>query len=347
MFDAINLTTITNAELRDLFLMHGIIISHSTSRRKLAEHYSRLVHDFDDYQALAKLFDTGKGRRERLASFKIKSTATVSDFEAAAHEVIEELKINSDAANIFTMSDGSLKMNVRYKSFNFNKSEFKQLETRDAVITLEEENGMIVIRGPQNEKVDFICRELISKIEKSHGDVQIDEISLELFKNPEARTKFFVSLIDKLHGYIKHDVTDVYVYKPRINSEDTQEIENTESDSQDSELGVHITRASLKGEGVLESPEMQGLIQRGFYISKIVWQAKQSGFDSDIYEFEAQFSEPETCTRFSYLPRGHYKYLIDQQHSKSRTQLSSEEDRELSKLIETAARLSLKALNEN
>ena len=147
-----------------------------------------------------------------------------------------------------------------------------------------------------------------------------------------------------MNGYKKHDVTDVYVYKPKAKRDGDEDPEEATSDEEDTNLGVHISRATLKGEGVIESEEMRGLIARGFYISKIVWQAKESGIDPDIFEFEAQFSEPETCTRFSYLARGHYKYQGNQQYSKTRTQLLAEEDRELSKAIENAARASLRAL---
>ena len=346
LFDALSQGTVTNTDIRQLFLTHGIIISRSTSRRELAAHFSRLVHDYDDFQALAKLFDTGH-RRERLTSFRVKSTAQIDDYESAAHEIVKQLASNTDAANVITNEDGSLRIAVRYKTFHFNKSEFRQIETRDAIITIEQEGGTAVIRGPQNEKVDEICRSLLATIkEKVDDKLDITEINLEHFQEPMQRTKFFVEMIELLHGYKKHDVTDVYFYNPKVEIEMEEDEDESVSVSEDDiNLGIRITSGMLKGEGVLASQEMSNFISRGFYISKIIWQAKRTGeFDSDIYEFEAQFSEPETCTRFSYLVRGHYKYQEDQKHSNTRTQLASGEDVELSKAIETAARASLKKL---
>lgn len=342
LFDALSQGTVTNADLRQLFLTHGIIISRSTSRRDLAAHFSRLVHDYDDFQALAKLFDTGQ-RRERLTSFRVKSSAQLANFEAAAHTVVQQLKNDTDAAVVSMNDDGTLKVSVRYKIFHFNKSEFRQVETRDAVITIEqEEDGTIVIRGPQNEKVDDICRTLLSSVrEEIKDNIEVSEISLEYLPKPEQRTTFFIDLINLVKGYKKYDVTDVFVFKPKAELEVEQD---EEKDDDDIDLGIHISRASLKGEGVLESEEMKGLISRGFYISKIIWQAKESGVDPDIFEFEAQFSEPETCTRFSYLVRGHYKYQGNHAYSKTKIQLSPEEDLEFSKAIETAAHISLKSL---
>lgn len=348
LFDALNQSTVSIADLRQLFLNHGIVISRATSRKALAAHFSRLAHDYDDFQALAKLFDTGQ-RRERSTSLRVESKAQLSDFEAAAHEIVEKLKADSDSASVSIGMDGTVQINVRYKTFHFNKSEFRQVETKDAVISLEQEGGTIVIRGPQNEKVDGICRDLMSVVEKTvDGKLDIDEISLEYFPEPTDRTLFFVKLIENVPGYKKHDVTDVYVFKPKTKESSTA-ISDEEADSVDQEdeepvLGIHITRASLKGEGVLESDEMQSLISKGFYISKIVWQAKEALFDSDIFEFEAQFTEPESCTRFSYLIRGHYKYQGDKQYSKSKTQLDPADDKALSKNIDSSARKCIQIL---
>lgn len=349
LFDALNQSTVTAADLRQLFLSHGIIISRTTNRTTLAAHFSRLVHDYDDFQALSKIFDTGQ-RRERQASFQIESKAELSDFENAAHEIAMKLNADLDAAKVTVMPDGSLKIDVRYKNFHFAKSEFKQIEIKDAVITLEKEEGMVVIRGPQNEKVDTICRDLVSIVETCvDGAIKIDEISLESFPNSTLRTKFFTDIIDNIVGYKKHDVTDVYVYKPKLKKANFQEDESNEPNEEkdiEVDLGYHISRASLKGEGVLVSEEMEGLIKGGFYISKIVWQARENDLDSDIFEFEAQFTEPESCTKFLYLTRGYYKYQGHQKFSKTRTQFDPEDDKKISKLIELSARTCIKKLRE-
>ncbi|MBU0621670.1 MAG: hypothetical protein KJ795_07470 [Gammaproteobacteria bacterium] len=346
LFDALCQGNVTSADIRRLFLTHGIIISRSTNRRELAAHFSRLVHDYDDFQALAKLFDAGH-RRERLASLRVTSTAQLADYESAALEIVAQLKSNTDAASVSKNDDGSIRIAIRYKTFHFNKSEFRQIETRDAIITIEKDGGTAVIRGPQNDKVDEVCRAILTTIkEKVDDKLDITEINLEHFREPMQRTTFFVQMIDLVHGYKKHDVTDVYFYKPKDEKAKEQDEDDGSTESEDDiNLGIRITSGMLKGEGVLASQEMSNFISRGFYISKIVWQAKVAGeFDSDIYEFEAQFSEPETCTRFSYLVRGHYKYQEDQKHSNTRTQLASDEDVELSKAIETAARTSLNKL---
>lgn len=342
LFDALNQATVTRADLRQIFLSRGIIVSHQTPRKTLALHFSRLVHDYQDYQLLARLFGTGH-RRERQASFRVVSKATIDNFEVATHELIDNIKKEGDAASAVFTEDGTLQISVRYKTVHFDKSEFKQVVTRNAVITVEKDGDALVLRGPQNDKVDTWCRIMLSDVEgQIDGPLDIDEISLESEPDPATRSRFFYELIDNLLGYRKHDVTDVYVFKPKLARPCAGDPDDDDPDTVD--LGVHISRASLKGEGVLQSDELKGLVMKGFYISKIVWQAKNSQIDSDLFEFEAQFSEPETCTRFSYLTHGYYKYLAPKEFAVGRTQLPTEDDREFSKLIEAAARKALQAV---
>ena len=340
LFEALNQPKVTRSDLRQLFMSRGIVVSHQTSREALALHFSRLMHDYNDFQLLARLFGT-KARTERIASFRVISKAKMQNFETAAHAVIEQIKKEDDSATMSYQKDGTLQISVRYKTMHFDKSEFKQVVNKSAIITVETSGKDLVLRGPQNDKVDGWCRTLLSNVEAQvDGVLEIDEISLENEPLPSVRSKFFADLINAMSGFKRHDVTDVYVFKPKVKIKELDESE--ELDPKDVQLGVHISRASLRGEGVLQSAELQTLTQRGFYISKIIWQAtRNSEIDSDLFEFEAQFSEPETCTKFSYLPRGYYGYMGPNEYAVSRTQCTLEEDRELSKLIEAAARSAL------
>ena len=160
---------------------------------------------------------------------------------------------------------------------------------------------------------------------------------MEGIQEPEKRTEFFERLIKSLDGLNFRDVTDVYIFHPK-NLEDNLDDEDKEEDDSDSvDLGVHITRASLKGEKVLQSEELRGLYEKGFYIWKIIWQSDDGSHDSDIFEFEAQFKDAENFTGFSYLPRGYYKYKGNLEYNSSKTGFSSMEERELSVKIEKAA----------
>ncbi|RFP26555.1 hypothetical protein D0T25_03960 [Duganella sp. BJB488] len=313
-------------------------------------HFARLMHDYQDFESLACLFDTVQ-RRERLSSLRLASSANAEDIETAAHEVVAKLKEASDVASVTVQADGSLQLLVRYRKLHFNKSEFRQVEVKEAIVTLEREGDVIIVRGPQNEKVDEICNELISNIEaKAAGEVKIERIDLQSFPDSKARTQFFRHLIDDVPGYKRNDVTDVFLFNP---TKDIRSSDDAESDNEDSEiepetdLGIHISRASLKGGQVLESTEMKDLLAKGFYVSKIVWKAREASFDADLVEFEAQFSEPETCTKFSYLVKGYLEYQEEGKFSDHRKQFGSTRDREIGKLIETSARTAIQKLRNS
>jgi len=350
LFDAINQASVTASDLRELFLRHGIVISKSTSRRQLAFHFARLMHDFYDFETLAKIFETPQ-RRERLSSMRFAGGLAMSDVEGAAHSVVAGLLDQNDSASVVVQPDGTVKINVRYKRLHFNKSEFKQIETKEAVITVEKEGDTFVVRGPQNDKVDEICSELIGYLEEQSGkDIDLDRIELSSYSTSANRVAFFRYLIDHVPGYKRSDVTDVYLFNPNKSRSAIDVISDDVGDGlvreEDLDLGIHISSASLKGGQVLESSELRAFFSRGFYISKIVWRAVEEGFDSDITEFEAQFTEPETCTHFSYLVRGYYEYLGNSEYSKHRKQLGSATDREIGKLIEASARSAIKSLSE-
>jgi hypothetical protein len=349
LFDAINQSKVTAADLRGLFLQHGMIISAKTSRRELAKHFARLLHDYHDFETLARLFDAPQ-RRERLAAVRVTTQMSIDVMESSVQQLITLLKEEDDSASVDRAPDGSLQLHVRYKRFNFSKSEFRQIEIKDARISIEREGDSFVIRGPQNDKVEKLKDDLLALIESASTEsIATDEISLADIPDSAVRSKFFQMLIDHVLGYSAYDVTDVYFFNPDVELDSELDDEEVGEDGEEGEdepsLGVHIDSAKLKGGRVMESGELRNFLKDGFYISKMIWKARQSGFDEDIVEFEAQFSEPQTCTRFSYMVRGYYEYQEKGKFSKHRKQFSPSEERAMGKLIEDAARTVLHKLN--
>ena len=64
LYDALNQSNVTNADLRSLFLSRGILVSSDSNRKHLAKHFARLFHDYRDYQALARLFGGSVQRKK-------------------------------------------------------------------------------------------------------------------------------------------------------------------------------------------------------------------------------------------------------------------------------------------
>tara|TARA_R110000850_G_scaffold2760_8_gene12943 strand:- start:2172 stop:3350 length:1179 start_codon:yes stop_codon:yes gene_type:complete len=363
IYDALNQNKVTNSDLVNLFLSRGVVISRNSSREELANMFSRMFHDFSDYDKLASIFSIASRREKNTFSY-------IEADKIEERVVIDVLKeINShifdiDQAEARFIKDGQiLRLSLEYKDVNFNKSEFRQVVDKDADIEIEkvldEESGSFVysIRHPLNKTCERVVDRVIERINLSISDVNDhiipQELSLTGYEDAEVRSNFFLELIKKIDKTELHDVTYVYVYQPKVES-DWMEDEDDETSEDESDNmvgtkkleGVHISKAYLNGVGVAYSEELLSLQKKGFYIWKVVWKVKEIGFDSDIYELEAQFSDPERFSKFSYMVRGEYRYLESGKYSQNSIKCSSQDEKKFSKRIELAAKKIIRDIEE-
>lgn len=347
--DALNQSQVTQNEMRDLFLSRGIIISKKTSRKLLSKNFSKFTHDYYDHQKIAEILGS-EPRRERSTSKLVSNMPEKATLLKAADILKKELTDKKDLCHVVADKNGVINIHITYMSTNFSKSDFKQVVKKQAVIELEPIETGYVIRRPDNEQTESYEQQLLSIIESiskvkaleegkpiSEAELNINEIGLENIDSPVLRTDFFTKMINGLDGYALDDVTDVYVYHPKP--------EELEEENGDTDIGVHVSKASLKGEGVLKSEEIQSLYGRDFYICKIKWRVKEKGADANIFEFEAQFNNPQTFSNFSYITKGMKKYKGHGEYNKTITQLKDDQKLFFSRLIEKTARSIIIDLN--
>ncbi|CND69596.1 hypothetical protein [Yersinia pseudotuberculosis] len=340
--DALNQSQITQNEMRDLFLSRGIIISKQTSRKTLSKNFSKFTHDYYDHQKIAEILGS-EPRRERSTSKLISNMPDKATILRSAENLKKELTENKDLCHVVSDKTGTIKIHITYMSTNFSKSDFKQIVKKQAVIEIEPIDSDYVIRRPDNDQTEDYEQQLLSIIEelskekavedgKSISDAELDihEISLENIDSSECRIEFFTKLINGLEGYDLDDVTDVYVYHPKP--------EEIEEENGEADIGVHVSKASLKGEGVLKSEEINSLYERGFYICRVKWRVKEKGADPNIFEFEAQFNNPQSFNNFSYIAKGMKKYKGHGEYNKTSTPLRDDQELFFSRLIEKKAR---------
>lgn len=343
MFDALNQTKVTHEDMKSLFFKRGIIISKETKRKALALDFSKNYHGYSDFEYLSEILGS-VGRREKVSINIINTSINRDGMEATIKSICEDLQKEGDVTNI-NYTDKGFEISVKYVKLDFKMSEFRQSSSREAKIQVEvNEAGEFITRFPQNAKARDFNERLIEKIKADNTEdpASLDEISLETIKDPSERSKFFKELIVSMPNYKCVDVSDVYVTHPILEAKKTSQ---EESDSEDEyeddaviDTGYHISKASLKGRGVLESPELAELLSKGFYITKIVWNSVVESFkDSDKYEFEAQFVDPDNCKLFSYLVRGVYKYKKASDYT-NRQNVDKEKENVLLLSIENTAR---------
>ncbi|MCO7206588.1 hypothetical protein [Pseudoalteromonas sp. CnMc7-37] len=342
MFDAINQSKVTNPELKSLFLSRGVIASPSTKRETLANYFSTFTHGYHDYKRLSDIL--GKNtRKEKNTSTRITAVIENDDIEAAIESLNKDINSFGAESSVEKLKEGnSYNIKITYQDFNYNNSEFKQVTTKEANILIEQNEDGVVIRHPQNKTVDEWKALLIDKIGREAGkEVPTEDINLTRISDHNKVTEFFQILIKSIDKFELKDVTDVYVYHPKDDEEDNQDENSSVA------LGTHITKASLKGQNVLKSDVLLKFYNDGFYISKVIWRAQAQGtVDEDIYEFEAQFSNPEEKDEFSYLAKGYYSYISEGKYSKTRKALTSMQERKINNAIEQAAKKALTTILE-
>jgi len=334
VFDALCQHKMNKSNLKDLLLSRGILSSKETEKEEVAAYFSRLSHDFFDHQRISSIL-ASHSQRERTSSLRANGKLDKDTLEKVAKGIQKKQRELGNKAE-YTVKGDSVEIKVDYEYLDHRKSEFQQLVKRDAVIVLENDDQGVNLRWPSNDYVEKNIKDnCINSLSSYYDDEpEIDKISLMHLESAKERTLFFRNLIKAIENHDLGDVTDVYVFHPKKQKDD------------DGGHGIHISRASLKGEGVLLSPEFKNLEDRGFYISKIAWTVKKNNYDSDLYAFEAQFRDPEKCDNFAYLVKGFQKYIATAEYSTTVQKMDRFTEIKYSRLLEKAARESIDKLTE-
>lgn len=323
-FDALCQHKMTKSSLQNLLWKRGILKSSKTEKEEIARYFSRLEHDYFDHKAISEAVSTSSNREKQTAHFS-PASVSLDTLETVAKELVDARK-EIDNSISFVITEKSVQIKVSYSYYDHRKTEFKQLVTKDALISMEISEEGLSLRAPDNEYVSEITSKVLSEIEEKHDDeLDIETISLHGISDVEKKISFFESLITGIENMQLYDVSDVAVFNPDTGDENN--------------LGVHVRRASLNGEGVLKSGELKQFYKKGFFVYRISWSTvEKDNPKSDIYIFQAQFNDPEFCRKFSYLAKGVRKYLDSGEHTKTPSRLTQFDEIRMMRRIEHSAR---------
>lgn len=336
IFDAINQSKVNNDTLQTMFLRRNIICSKSTEREDLAEFFSRLTHDYLDHKDLSNRLGVVT-RREKttcidVSSSKINSTAIQKTLDSIKRSLAD----SGDIARIVT--DGNTKtLWIDYTLIDYRKTEFSQLQKRKGYITITKVDGYYAIRSTKSEYIDNVRDEFINALGDEIKE-KLEKKEISLFNHPEThkRNKFIYDLISGFDGYLRKDVTDVYVYKPQPSAGSGTSEEH------------HVERVLLKGYGVTQSDILRNLTSsaQDYYMVKVGWVVRGDSGAGATYEIEASFSNPNECTGFTYILRSVTDVLEDSTLSKNKRSPNKTEIDNISLLIENKARELMEIINK-
>lgn len=340
IFDALNQHKVDSDTVQKLFLRRNIIISNKLPREELAKYFSRLTHDFYDHQDISARLGIAT-RRERVTSLDIAGNIVSDQFQSAIEKIKKKLESTGDIVQV-NRENSNLTIEIQYSTIDYKKSEFTQIQTRDGVIEFVQIDGGFRIRNTQNEYINNIREEILAEIDKDMMQpLEKKPISLFNIISNKLRSKFFHDLISSLPGFVRSDVTDVYVYKakPKIDEDDDDSLLIDDPDT-------HIERVFLRGNGVSRSELLNELLdEKDYYIVKVGWIIKETLGTGNVYDVEAVFSDPKDCTGFSYMVNGVFP-LEEEKISAKKRSPTKEEINRVTRVIENRARELVKALNE-
>lgn len=333
IFDAMNHTKVTADTIRELLSDRGIIVSSKTPKYELAQFFSRITADYFDHKNIASKL--GKiARRERITYAEISESLTKLEIIEALNTVKDELELAGNSVRFEVNGERILAL-LEYDFIDYTEVEFRQVQARDGIIEfLPDGDGKYVVRSTQNREIDAAVDTIFTVINLDRSDpVKQNHISLEGIPEPEKRCQFFNKLMQSLDQHQLVTVTEAYCFNSR-----SKKLSDENEDETELEDRSNVERVYLKGTEVNKSLVISDLYDKGYYLVKTVWRVKpESSLDSDVFEIEAQFSEPSSCTDFSYQVRAALIFDDGKLTNKKRTPKSEEQDN-IFRLIEAAAK---------
>lgn len=324
-----------------------IFYSPLDSREDLIHQLSLLPHGYHELNVILEQREHA-GRAEKITSVTLNADLTVDELKEIAKEYVKDSP-EDEKVTTFTKGGDKVFVNVRYSDVDYGKTRLVQRTPKEAGIEFHVEEGKTVVRMPANAKAKEVLSKLRDKLEhKRKTEIPLERIEISDFNSSEARTEFFTRLITNLEGFRLDNVTSVKV-EPISNlaSEDDLDLEDDQSKEEAKEQALALVRnVALKGETLLASEEYQSLLNKGFFITSIIWRSLLLNDAKPIIEFEAAFEEPELGKGFKYHVRGVLN-ITGGEYTKTLRPLPAEDKEKYIAILEKTARDTVKSIRDS
>lgn len=325
---------ITEAVVLELAKDRGVFYSSRDSRETLVEMLSLLPHDYHDLSIILDHREHA-GRAEKITSVTLNAVLSIDDIKEVSKEYKEQ---SPQDEKVLTHQSGTNQyvVKVQYSEIDHSKTRLIQRKLKEADIEFIVEGEKTTIRMPANEKAKQIFNGLKNRLDsRKKADIPTAMIELSEFGTAEPRTSFFTSLISSLPGFKLDNVTSVKVEPINKNGDDDAlDLEDDQDKEQAKQEALALVKkVALAGESLLASDEYQALQRKGFFITSIIWRAKQTTIPYPIVEFEAAFEEPHAGKGFKYSVRGALNF-VEGEYTKTLRPISNEDKQKFLSLIE-------------
>jgi len=324
---------ITESVLHDLSKGRGIFYSPREVRERLADKLSLLPHGFHDLNELiGHLEHSGRGEKTTSVSLPPLTMEEIKEVAASYSASVS----GDEKVTVYQKGTDEYHIDVAYSEIDYSKTRLVQRKQREAAIEFDVRADRTVIRLPANEKAEQIVEDLRTKIAaKKQAEIKAVRIELDPLLSPEQRTRFFTQLISEMPSFTFRNVTRVRVDSLQLMPGDDPD-EDPDKEEAAAEMLALVHQVALSGQSLLASGVYQELRERGFFITSIVWDARQSESLSD-FQFEAAFDEPRAGTGFRYNVRGVRRHEGGGQYTKTLRPVEKDEKFFLFEILENTA----------
>ena len=339
---------ITDAVLLELAKDRGIFYSHKDCRETLVEMLSLLPHDYHDLGEILEHREHA-GRTEKLTHITLDTMLSIEDIKTVAGDYRED---SPSDEKVVTHQEGTNQyvVQVQYSEIDHSKTRLIQRKPKVADIQFIVENNKTIVRMPANSKALKTFENLKSRLEqRKKSELAMIQIDLSEFGRAESKTQFFTSLISSVSSFALDNVTSVRVEPIRKESdEDAIDLDDDQEQEQAKQEALALVKkVALSGEDLLLSEEYQSLRKKGFFITSIIWRAKQKNAPHSIIEFEAAFEDPHAGTGFKYAVRGELRMLRAGEYTKTLRAIDDEHKQYLLSSLEKTAAAVMLELRQN
>lgn len=195
----------------------------------------------------------------------------------------------------------------------------------------------MIIRASQQNYIIPIIHKIKEEFKKLNNNLEIEEISINSF-NYDLKNRFFleIALLDGFEDkYTKVKLTKLLAYKPEIDVDETDEIEDV--------LEPHVVRVALRGHDVDKTNIWSQIEGEEYYFFNIEYVIEERN-GGKRYEIEIAFDDPEFCQNFTFILKGVYESDEHGEYLTTRRVPTSDEISQISYLIEHQARKTINKL---
>lgn len=299
---------LTNDEVAYLFAKRGIIYGKNTSRELLAREFSSFFHSSYDYHLIESALATENKRSTAVSGLSLNNLDDLTDrqvlnkLDSLESQFIDDLTNQEeiDIDKVVYKRNGlkSRQININYSVYDFTKNAFNRRERKEAAIMIRpiEGGNSLYLEYPNSKELDNLVEsQILSHVINQFSQPSKTKIELLGITDNLLRKQFFDNLIRDIEGFEYDTVLDIYVTKE--NSSNTDDLAIMTS-------VASIRKASFSGHGLMDVPELDTLLGKGFHIYRVIWQATSKEDNDEKFVFEAKFTIPDECAGFSYFLKG-------------------------------------------